>query len=177
MRKRYSQRFTKRLEVAFSSGESKYTAISSDLSASGLFIRTQHGLSPGSEIDIEVYLPDAKVGQLKGIVRRTIKTSFSLIKNGMGVEIIGSNSHYLDFLKTVGIDTSEDNAASPDIAPPREETAVSIHKGEENPDRILEYVLITCDNCKVKNRVRIDRLPFGPRCGKCGTALNTKATG
>ncbi len=176
MRKRFAQRYTKRLEVAFSSGGSKYKGISSDLSEQGLFIRTQHGLSPGNEIDIEMYLPDDKVVRLRGVVRRTIKTSLSLIKNGMGVEIIENDPLYLSFLKTFDIEGPEDRVASAHYETPVPEEKTG-SPSEEKISTIPEFVLIACDSCKVKNKVRRDRLPFGPRCGKCGTALNTEVTG
>lgn len=177
MRKKYCQRFTKRLEVTFSSGGSKYRGISSDLSAGGLFIRTQNGLTPGNVIDIEIYLPEEKVGRLKGVVRRTVKTSFSLVKNGMGIELIERDSNYLDFLKTFLIDDKPEETA----AHPREERGpeekVDGPKTEEISDMAPEFILIACENCKVKNRVRKDRLPFGPKCGKCGAVLNTRDIG
>jgi hypothetical protein len=174
MRKRSRQRFTKRLEVTFSSGGSKYRGISSDLSEGGLFIRTQHGLAPGNVVDIEIYLPGDKVGRLKGIVRRTVKTSLSLIKNGMGIEIVEEDSNYLAFLKNFGIgDSSEDTAVSHHRAGQGQEEKVDRPKTEETFDNVPDFIIVACDNCKVKNKVRKDRLPFGPKCGRCGTVLNT----
>ncbi len=171
MRKRFAQRYTKRLEVAFSSGGSKYKGISSDLSEQGLFIRTLHGLSPGNEIDIEMYLPDDKVVRLRGMVRRTIKTSLSLVKNGMGVEIIENDPLYLSFLKT--FDRGPEDTAAPEQMPEEKTDSANEERSSATP----EYVLIACDNCKVKNKVRRDRFSFGPRCGKCGAALNIGVTG
>ena len=175
MRKRYCRRFTKRLEVTFSSGGSKYRGISSDLSAGGLFIRTQNGLTPGNVIDIEIYLPEEKVCHLKGVVRRTVKTSFSLVKNGMGIELIERDSTYLDFLKAFVIDTEPEEVAA--ARPPEErnpEEKAGEPKIEEVSDMAPEFILIACENCKVKNRVRKDRLPFEPKCGKCGAVLDTR---
>ncbi len=173
MKKRSSQRFTKRLEVAFSSGGSRFTGISSDLSAGGLFIRTQHGLSPGNSIDIEIYLPEDKVGRIKGVVRRTVKTSLSLIKNGMGVEILDADPAYLDFVKTFEPDGKTENTAPQQHARHSRDEKPRAPKAEERSDKAPEFVLIACSSCKVKNKVRSDRLIFGPKCGKCGTTLNT----
>jgi len=92
------ERFIQRLECEFTSGDVAHRSISSDLSETGLFIRTRHGLAPGSAIDITLYLPNGSVSKLKGIVRRTIKTDFSGIKNGMGIEIIEKDDAYLEFI-------------------------------------------------------------------------------
>ncbi len=174
MRKGISQRFTKRLEVTFSSGGLKYRGISSDLSAGGLFIRTQHGLTPGSVIDIEVYLPEGKASILKGIVRRTVKTPLNMGKNGMGVELIERDANYIEFLKN--FDTSDSNLEdtrhyrrSPVGHP---ETAEL--KSEETTRHVPESIIISCQSCNVKNKVPRERLQFSPKCGKCGALLDTR---
>jgi hypothetical protein len=174
MKKRSCRRFTKRLEVTFSSGGSKYRGISSDLSADGLFIRTQNGLAPGNMIDIELYLPEDKVANIKGVVRRTVKTSLSLVKNGMGVEITERDSYFLDFLKHFDIaDKTEDTAQPCKHAFQGQEEDRPPLKSEETFEAVPDFVIIACDNCKVKNKVRRDRLFLGPKCGKCGTVLKT----
>jgi hypothetical protein len=174
MRTRLCQRFTKRLEVTFSSGESKYTGISSDLSTGGLFIRTQHGLTPGSLVDIEVYLPEGKTGILKGIVRRTVKTPLTAVKNGMGIELIERDSHYLEFLKNFDTDDKPQ-----DIGRQSQSAGVRGHeadekKAEKTARHVPETVIIPCQNCNVKNKVPKDRLQFSPKCGKCSTLLDTR---
>jgi hypothetical protein len=178
VRKRFCKRFTKRLEVTFSSGGSKYTGISSDLSAGGLFIRTQNGLAPGNIIDIEVYLPEEKICYLKGIVRRTVKTPVSLVKNGMGVELIERDSNYVDFLRNFGLHSDAEDTTEP---PPTKERSyeerVSGPWADGMSGTMPEFILIPCDKCKVKNKVRKDSLSFGPRCGRCGTALPSKDIG
>lgn len=172
MPKRLCHRFTKRLEVTFSSGGLKYRGISSDLSAGGLFIRTQNGLIPGSLIDIELYLPEGKAGLLKGIVRRTVKTPLTMLKNGMGIELIERDPNYLEFLKN--FDTTR-----PENTGHHERSAASHHeaaemKAEETAPRNTESVIISCQNCNVKNKVPKERLQFSPKCGKCGALLDTR---
>src|SRR6266498_2503650 len=104
------KRFTKRLEATFSSGNLRFRGISSNLSENGLFIRTQHGLKPGSIIDIEIFLPDGLQSRLKGEVMRTVKTSLSTIKNGMGIELIEKDKNYLEFLRNfyAGVDGEQE---------------------------------------------------------------------
>ncbi len=164
MRKRQCHRFTKRLEVTFTSEGSRFRGISSDLSAGGLFIRTQHGLTPGSLVDIDVYLPDDKIGHLKGIVKRTIKTALSVIKNGMGVELIERDQNYLEFLRQFDLESQEasvENRGTATAAPNRDQAGADA----------METIIIACPKCNVKNRVSVLKLSLGAKCGKCGAVL------
>lgn len=97
---RSSERFVRRLETEFSTEEKTFRGISSDLSEAGLFIRTRHGLAPGSVIDIRIYLPDGTVSRLKGAVKRTVKMDSMAVKNGMGIAILEKDSNYMNFMKT-----------------------------------------------------------------------------
>lgn len=188
MRRRLCQRFTKRLEVTFSSGTLKYRGISSDLSAGGLFIRTQNGLAPGNLIDIEIYLPENKVGRLKGIVRRTVKSPMNLVKNGMGIELVERDPHYLDFLKNFDIGSRpEEDTSRPSEKGIEDREAEKTPEsrggeaGKEKPGAAAEpppeSVIIICQSCKVKNKVPRERLWLGPKCGRCGTVLDTRVSG
>ena len=142
-------RFTKRLEARFSSGGMSFAGISSNLSESGLFIRTNRGFAPDTAIDIEMVMPDGKISSLKGLVRRTIKTPMSTLKNGMGVELIEKDAAYINFLKSFTEETETDTEK---ITPP-------------------EFQIISCPNCGVKNKVSSEKLSLGPKCGRCGTPL------
>lgn len=170
MRKRVASRHTKRLELTFAAGDSKFTGISSDLSGGGLFIRTQHGLTPGTQIDIEIYLPDGKRSRLRGVVRRTIKTPLSIVKNGMGIELIEKDQSYLDFLRQFDADAAQEKAAPSHDADGKGPPGTDRTHGETSP----ESIIIACHSCKAKNRVPRVKLPFGPKCGKCGEALDTR---
>lgn len=142
-------RFTKRLEARFSSGGMSFAGISSNLSENGLFIRTNRGFAPYTAIDIELVMPDGKISSLKGLVRRTIKTPMSTLKNGMGVELIEKDAAYINFLKSFTEETETDTEK---ITPP-------------------EFQIISCPNCGVKNKVSSKKLSLGPKCGRCGTPL------
>jgi hypothetical protein len=97
---RSSERFKRRLETEFFDGKETRRGISSDFSDMGLFIRTKHGLAPGSVLDITIYLPDGKVSKMKGAVKRTIKMDSIVVKNGMGILILEKDGNYADFVKT-----------------------------------------------------------------------------
>jgi Tfp pilus assembly protein PilZ len=142
------QRFTKRLEATFSSGGLSYRGILSNLSRNGLFIRTNRGFAPGSTVDIELVMPDNKVCRLKGVVKRTIKTPMSSMKNGMGIELTEKDAAYLNFLESF----DEEKETVMEMPSP-------------------EFQIISCPACGVKNKVLTEKLSLGPKCGRCGTSL------
>jgi Tfp pilus assembly protein PilZ len=111
MDRRKQPRFVKRLETRIISDHISFCSISSDLSESGLFIRTNRGLSIDTPIDIELSLPGNKVALLKGIVRRTTRTGISSMKNGMGIEIIEKDETFIDFVKSI-IEEREESSAN-----------------------------------------------------------------
>jgi hypothetical protein len=158
-----TKRFTKRLEVTFSSGVLSYRGILSNVSVSGLFIRTNRGLAPGTTLDIELMLPDNTISSLKGIVRRTIKTPITTMKNGMGVELIWQDAKYQNFIKPFLNEAEPETEQEIEISP----------KPEAEPEKppVPEFQIIGCPNCSAQNKVLTNKLSFGPKCGKCGTLL------
>jgi hypothetical protein len=154
--KRRYKRYKRRVEVEFTTGDTTYKGISSDLSEKGLFIRTRYAMVPGTEVSIKLYLPNGNVAHVKGIVRHSLKTSFNFVKNGMGIELVEIDRNYENFLYEELIDYDRKEQIG----------AESLQK--EAP----EYIIISCPSCSVKNRVRKDRLSMSPKCGKCGTLLN-----
>jgi uncharacterized protein (TIGR02266 family) len=101
MQKRRSTRIIKRLEVKFISAGVSYTGITSNLSSHGIFIRTKKGLAPGTTLEIELRLPTGEAIKLDGVVKRTVKTQFQDVKNGMGVELKHIPPKYTAFLNTI----------------------------------------------------------------------------
>lgn len=99
--RRKHPRFIKRLTTNFFVDQNKFTGISSDLSEGGLFIRTFRGVPANTLISIELMLPNDKIASLKGIVRRTLRTSLTTKKNGMGIEIIEKDQPFIDFVNSV----------------------------------------------------------------------------
>jgi hypothetical protein len=158
-----TKRFTKRLEVTFSSGVLSYRGILSNVSVSGLFIRTNRGFAPGTTVDIELMLPDNTVSSLKGIVRRTIKTPITTMKNGIGVELIRQDAKYQNFIKPFLDEAEPETEQEIEISPEPEAEPVK--------PPVPEFQIIGCPNCGAKNKVLRSKLSFGPKCGKCGTLL------
>lgn len=165
MSKREHKRRTRRLETVFKTGSETYRGITSDISDIGMFIRTRYGLSPGSLIDIELYLPDGKTSRLKGEVRRSIKTPLATFKNGMGIKIIESDANFNKFIE-------QEYEILPIDSPQTQETVYG--QQEQYLNAQTEYIILLCSNCNVKNKVKTEKLSLAPRCGKCGTFLNTE---
>jgi len=168
MSKRRHSRFVRRLETEFTAQDQHYRAISSDFSCSGLFIRTNHAFPPETLIDITIHLPGGKTSVLKGKVRRALKTTVVSLKNGMGIELIEKDQNYSDFMLSFTRECDEPaSKPEPGLTPmdtPTEPSGVS-----ETP--VSEAVIIACRACGVKNKVRVERLSQGPKCGKCGVPL------
>jgi len=143
-----SPRFTKRLEVKFSSGGNTYKGILSNLSLGGLFIRTNRGFAPGTTIDIELVMPDGTISFLKGIVRWAAKTHLA-IKNGMGIELTEKDTTFVNFIKSF-----------------HEKTGKPFEKSDPQ-----EFQIIICSQCGVKNKVLSEKISLGPKCGRCRTPL------
>lgn len=148
-------RFTRRLEVTFISGGLSYKGILSNLSANGLFIRTNRGFAPGTEVEIQLMMPGDKISSFKGIVRRTVKAPVTPAKNGMGIELITRDEAYVNLVMTSlqeqGIDTKE----------------LPI------PESVTDFQIIACSGCGIKNKVSLEKLSREPKCGRCGTLLIT----
>jgi hypothetical protein len=143
-------RFTKRLEATFSSGGLSFRGILSNISANGLFIRTNRGFTPDTIVDIEVVMPDNRISLLKGIVKRTIKTTLSSMKNGMGIELMEKDAIFVNFLQSFNCEIEN---TSEEPSPPG-------------------FQIISCPACGVKNKVLGTKIALGPKCGRCGTSLS-----
>ena len=159
--KRQSARHKKRLETTFAADSVVYRGITSDIADGGIFIRTRYGFVPGTVIKIELYLPENKISKLKGKVKRSIRTPMASFKNGMGVQILEKDSSYTIFLNSMN-DGNKDNLSE------AQETFSS--------SQMPEYLIITCADCSVKNKVASKKLSLNPRCGKCGTFLKAEDT-
>ncbi len=166
--RRKHQRFVRRLETEFVGDSKTYRAISSDFSRYGLFIRTNHAFTPGTELDITIHLPNGANASLKGMVMRALKTPFVSLKNGMGVELTSRDRNYIKFLREFDpneIDQSPFGGGTPSQA----EQAASISVSNQ------EFVIIACPACGVKNRVRREKQAQNMKCGKCGFLLSSPA--
>ncbi len=105
MDKRKSRRVIKRLEIKFQA-EVERTAITSDLSETGVFVRTTKGVQPGNIIDFRLNLPNSQELFLSGRVVRNIKSLPALVgnsKSGMGIQLIDPPLDYINYVQSVRI--------------------------------------------------------------------------
>ena len=159
--RRRDKRIVRRLEVEFSAGGVTHRGITSNLSRRGMFVRTNHALSPGSAISLLIYLPDGKTSSVRGLVRRAQRNPSISLKNGMAVEINGEDGDYGKFIAALDNSRSE-AAAGVKVAGPGTGA---------NKTTFSETTIVACPQCGVRNKVPTSRLTMGPRCGKCGSAL------
>jgi hypothetical protein len=161
------RRYIRRLEVEFSADNQHYRGISSNLSLCGIFIRTNHAFSPDTIIHLTIHLPDGTTSAVKGRVRMALRTSVVSLKNGMGIEIIEHDSHYVNFVSSLSSDNTGNSpreALTRETGPAHAETAVS-----ETPLR--DFLIVSCPMCGVRNKVNRLKISRSLRCGKCGALL------
>ena len=107
--KRQQKRFVRRCEVEFTADKLTIRGISSDFSLEGLFIRTNHPLPAGTILDMLIHLPGGEISKVKGKAVRAAKTPIGKVmgtpikslKNGMGIEIIEKDDHYLHLIRSL----------------------------------------------------------------------------
>ncbi|MBI4654664.1 MAG: PilZ domain-containing protein [Nitrospirae bacterium] len=103
MEQRKAKRIIKRLEVKFNTGVEN-TAITSDLSENGMFIRTNRGAEHGSVINIKLNPPNARELFLTGKVVRVSGQCQGLlggVKSGMGVQLISPPLDYMNYVQSI----------------------------------------------------------------------------
>jgi hypothetical protein len=106
--RRLYERLIETLEVEFTSNRQTYRGISGNFSLSGLFIRTRNLFAPGTIIAIIVHFTDGSTSKLTGRVTRNKTTTHRGVmaasaipqEEGMGIEILIRDSHYLKFLRS-----------------------------------------------------------------------------
>lgn len=101
--RRRSIRVEKRLEVRFLATEER-TAITSNISETGLFISTLRGLDAGIMLNIKIKLPNAADLSLEGNIVRTFKSAPGLVvgvKSGMGIQLLNPSKGYLNYVQTL----------------------------------------------------------------------------
>lgn len=166
-KRRIAERFTKRLGAEFSGGGDTNRGFVSNVSETGLFIRTRRSYKEGSPIDIKITLPDGKVSFIKGVVSRVVTDELGLsAKNGMGIEITHKDDTYVSFLRGFG---GFAGGAGEKPAPEGK------HNNEEKPYHggKPRVVVLRCPACGAGNRVPAAVVSLGLiKCGKCRSPLS-----
>jgi Tfp pilus assembly protein PilZ len=101
--RRVAQRVIKSLEVKYGN-EAENIAITSNISETGMFIRTNNMIKTGKVLKIKLNLPDSKGFYFEGKVVRNRHSTPGFIgeaKNGIGIHLIDSPQNYIDYIRAL----------------------------------------------------------------------------
>jgi hypothetical protein len=159
-RKKRAERFTKRLSAEFTGAGETYRGFVSNISETGLFVRTSRIFKEGSPLDINITLPDGGVSSVKGVVRRAVTRELGhSAKNGMGIEITHVDDNYFGFLCGFG---AFEGAAAEGAAPGEGD------RREGGP----WAVVLRCPACAAGNRLPDGGASRETRCVKCDAPIS-----
>lgn len=102
--KRRAKRKINRIRIRFGEGKCDKTAFTSNLSATGFFIRTNRPYPPGTILQFEVQNTNGKVVLLNGRVVHASRAPSQISRvrrSGMGILLMDKSEEYLDFLKNL----------------------------------------------------------------------------
>ena len=83
---RKHERVQKKIKSQVEGSEILTYSSSQDVSNSGIFITTPDPITPGTELDLSLKLPDGETVQVRGIVRWTKDEDSTGSRAGMGIE-------------------------------------------------------------------------------------------
>ena len=95
---RVAERKIRRLTVTFSDGTEERSGTTSDLSHTGIFIRTRKIFKPGTHLSLILELDDSRKINLTGTVTRYVKLGTTVFKDGMGVKLTSIPQDYKDLV-------------------------------------------------------------------------------
>jgi Tfp pilus assembly protein PilZ len=99
--KRFTTRVRRRLSLRFGQEKPVRMAFTEDITTDGLFIKTTNLYRPGTEVIIELIMPDEARVTLLGMVRWSKKVPPNMIhlvkKAGMGIKILSFSTGENDF--------------------------------------------------------------------------------
>ena len=104
MEKRNKNRQIRRLPVQYGKTAYDHEAFTSNLSPTGLFLRTMAAFPSGTRVQVRLTLPDGRVLELAGAIMWARKTAPQLaesMKSGMGVRLDPSAPAYVAYLEFV----------------------------------------------------------------------------
>ena len=170
--RRKHDRFPKSLEVDLSVQAEQYRGISGNFSREGCFIKTKGFFFPDTIVHLTLRFSDRISSSLTGIIRWVTATPATSPENGIGIEIINEDDAYAGFTATLVTGGSQSSDQTMNAA--KQEKHVSKTQpsaGTSGP----ESVIISCKNCRAKNRILKARLSENPKCGKCRSLLDAAA--
>lgn len=99
--KRINKRKIKRFHVKFFCGTEGYRGISSNLSHTGLYIRTRKTFKPGIPVKIVMEADKDKKIVLRGVIVRQVNRRYDNSDNGIGVELDETPQEYKELVEFI----------------------------------------------------------------------------
>jgi Tfp pilus assembly protein PilZ len=99
--KRKNKRKIKRFPVKFLCGAEECRGISSNLSHSGLFIRSRKNFKPGVPVKIVMEMDENQKIALSGVIVRQVNRKYGRSDNGIGVEFDETPREYKELVELI----------------------------------------------------------------------------
>ncbi|TNF52588.1 PilZ domain-containing protein [bacterium] len=99
--KRKNKRKIKRFQVKFLCGTEEYRGISSNLSHTGLYIRTRKTFKSGIPVKIVMEVDEDKKIVLRGVIVRQVNRRYGSSDNGIGIEFDETPQEYKDLVEFI----------------------------------------------------------------------------
>lgn len=103
--KRRARRKAKHLPVTFSSLGLEFTGYTTNLSYTGMFIRTRKPFKPGVPVRVSIHVEKDFTINLTGLSVRAIKAGYIYSKNGMAIQLLSRSEVYSDFVKELFVES------------------------------------------------------------------------
>jgi Tfp pilus assembly protein PilZ len=96
---RLDSRKIRRLPVTIHDGVKEYRGTTSDMSHTGIFIRSRKIFKPGTPLKLVIEIDETRKISLLGIVKRFIKLGTTVFKDGLGIELTSIPQEYKDLVE------------------------------------------------------------------------------
>jgi Tfp pilus assembly protein PilZ len=97
--KRKAKRKRKKLRVTYSACGLEFTGYTSNLSSTGMFIKTRKPFKPGVPVRVSIYVDKDYTICVSGLSVRANNYGFVYSKNGMGIQILSRSKEYRNFIE------------------------------------------------------------------------------
>lgn len=100
--KRDSERARRRVMVRYGVDRAQHRGFTKDLSATGMFIRTNKVFTPGTTIQVEIQFPDRNFNLWARVIwaKQVPPQLAHILECGMGICFINPDAQWLDYFKS-----------------------------------------------------------------------------
>lgn len=96
---RVDPRKIRRLPVTIHDGVNEYRGTTSDMSHTGIFIRSRKVFKPGTPLKLIIEIDETREISLVGVVKRFIKLGTTVFKDGLGIKLTSIPQEYKDLVE------------------------------------------------------------------------------